>query len=384
MDRDNKQVKTFLVIIKEPFLDRIPSLKTLLMFLAEKGNTVNILTSVSDKFILNTFSHKNISFIKVKQRTKKFELPTFIKLSIRAFAFLLTNKINMTIGGDAIGNCIASKLSNIFKIKHLNFQLEFPQIITDKHQKLTILEKLENKAIFNADYVITHDVWHKDFLVKNLGVDSTKVLTLPNSSFTPIYKQQSDFLRKKLNISDNDIIILHSGGLGKWFRSKELAESTKTWDNNIKLVFHTSHKLKGDSYFESIYNKNYKNIIFSLEPVSTYELDSLVSSADIGIALYSKSKLGYRAEYMGLAAGKIGNYLKCGIPVIASRLTSLSYIEDFQCGILIDCENDILNAIKIITSDINFYKNNAYLCYEKLWHPQKSLEKIFSYIENNN
>lgn len=383
MDRDNKQVKTFLVIIKEPFLDRIPSLKTLLMFLAEKGNTVNILTSVSEKFILNTFSHKNISFIKVRQRTKKIELPTFIKLSIRAFSFLLTNKVNFIIGGDAIGNCIASKLSNVFKIRHLNFQLEFPQIITDKHKKLTKLEKLENKSISNADYVITHDVWHKDFLVKNLGVDSNKILTLPNSSFTPIYKQQSDFLRKRLDISDNDIIILHSGGLGKWFRSKELAESTKSWDNNMKLVFHTSHKLKGDNYFESIYNKKYSNVKFSLEPVSTYELDSLIASATIGIAIYSISELDYRAKYMGLAAGKIGNYLKCGIPVIATRLPSLTYIEDFKCGILIDNECDILNAIKKITSDMNFYKQNAYSCYEKLWHPQKSLENILGHIDNN-
>lgn len=78
--------------------------------------------------------------------------------------------------------------------------------------------------------------------------------------------------------------------------------------------------------------------MFSLNPVSTYELDSLVASADVGIALYSEKELGYRATYMGLAAGKIGNYLKCGVPIIATKLLSLSYIETYQCGILVEKE----------------------------------------------
>ena len=58
---------------------------------------------------------------------------------------------------------------------------------------------------------------------------------------------------------------------------------------------------------------------------------------------------------MGLAAGKIGNYLKCGIPVIATKVHSLSYLEDYQCGILIDDPAQINDAINDIVHDYDNY-----------------------------
>ena len=115
---------------------------------------------------------------------------------------------------------------------------------------------------------------------------------------------------------------------------------------------------------------------FLLNPVSTYELDSLVASADVGIALYSEKELGYRATYMGLAAGKIGNYLKCGVPIIATKLLSLSYIETYQCGILVEKEKDIAFAINKILSNRDMYSKNAHRCYRELWHPESYLKKV--------
>ena len=135
--------------------------------------------------------------------------------------------------------------------------------------------------------------------------------------------------------------------------------------------------MEGNLYFESLYQTDYKGkVLYSLKPVSTFELDALVVSADVGIALYSEKELGYRATYMGLAAGKIGNYLKCGVPVIATKLPSLSYIEEYQCGILIEFEKDIANAINKILSNRNRYSENAYRCYRELWYPEPYLIKV--------
>ena len=102
----------------------------------------------------------------------------------------------------------------------------------------------------------------------------------------------------------------------------------------------------------------------------------MISSADIGLALYSVKELSYRAELMGLAAGKIGNYLKCGLPVIASRMPSLKYIKDYGCGILVDEESEIENAVSIIMEKKESYRENAFKCYRELWHPQNYLPEI--------
>lgn len=369
-------MKHLLLILKEPFLDRIPSLKTLIWYLLNQGFQITLITSESDKFTLLSFEHKNLRIIKVKQRTKKFEFPTTVKLFFKTIQFVLKEKIDYIIGGDAIGNILASNVSRLLRKKHIFFMLEYPQIKTNKTVHLSKLQKMENTALKHANIIITHDKWHKQFLLKHFKLKENNILLLPNASFTPEVNINSDFLQKRLNIF-NKKIVLHSGGLGKWFKCKELAESTENWDNNIRLVFHISHKMEGDPYFKALYQADYKGkVLFSLKPVSTFELDALVASADIGIALYSEKELGYRATYMGLAAGKIGNYLKCGVPVIATKLPSLSYIEEYQCGILIESEKDIANAINKILSNRNEYSENAHRCYRELWYPEPYLIKI--------
>ena len=375
MDRVDRKMKHILLVLREPFLDRIPSLKTLVWFLLNHNHRITLITSESNKFILLSFDHENLQIIKVKQRSKRFESPTTLKLLWKTLSFVLTRRVDYLMGGDAIGNISASKISRLLVKKHIFFMLEYPQIITEKVQCLTRLQRLENKSLEKSDIIITHDKWHKQFLLTHFNLNN-KILLLPNSSFTPEIYMESNFLQMRLGVQGQKIV-LHSGGFGKWFKCKELADSTYNWDKNVKLVFHVSHRVEDDKYFEEVYESDYRGkVLFSLNPVSTYELDSLVASADVGIALYSEKELGYRATYMGLAAGKIGNYLKCGVPIIATKLLSLSYIETYQCGILVEKEKDIASAINKILSNRDMYSKNAYRCYRELWHPESYLKKV--------
>lgn len=54
---------------------------------------------------------------------------------------------------------------------------------------------------------------------------------------------ESNFLQKRLGVQGQKIV-LHSGGFGKWFKCKELADSTYNWDKNVKLVFMLVTELK--------------------------------------------------------------------------------------------------------------------------------------------
>ena len=205
---------------------------------------------------------------------------------------------------------------------------------------------------------------------------------LPNASYTDEFRGTSDYLGKRLGIDSDKVILLHSGGLGKMFLCKELAESAMDWGKDKVLVFHTSHKVEFDPYYISMVQamKGRNNVLFSMKPVPNDELDELVASATIGVALYSVGELGYRAEYMGVAAGKIGNYLKCGIPVIVNRLPSLSYIEEFRCGILVDDINDIEGACDEILAHYKDFQEGAYRCYNEIWHPKRYLELIEEHL----
>lgn len=362
-------MKKITVVLQSPFLDRIPSLKTLLIYLSQKGYNVKVISSRAKRFPISDISGiANVRQVLVKQREHKLEFPTKVKLLFCTLIDLIFTRSQYYIGGDDGGSLILMFVKKFFKFKFVNFLLEYPDISNNEQ-----LHRIEG-----ADFLITHDHWHSNFLEKHCDLSKTKCLYLPNASYTDVYKGKSDYLKNLLGISQSKLVILHSGGLGKWFMCKELAEISSRWSDDKTLVFHTSHHVDSDPYYKSIRSEvgDRENVKFSTNPVPNTELDELVASADIGIALYSVEHLGYRAEYMGLAAGKIGNYLKCGVPVIATRLPSLTYIEEFKCGILVDSLNDIENACNTIRDNYSQYQAAAYKCYMELWHPEPYLEII--------
>ncbi len=364
------------ILLRAPFLDRIPSLKTLVVYLAKKGVEIEIISSSTDKNPLPDFSeYPNVRMALVKQRSRKLELPTSIKLLKVILQSVVCHKSDYYIGGDATACGILCKLRRLFSFRYVNFVLEYPDI----------KNKRELHDIEVADYVITHDHWHGDFIGKYCSLKKGKTFFLPNASYTEVHTEHDDYLSRKLNIAPDKCMVLHSGGLGKWFCSKELARSAKKWDDSRVLVFHTSYTVNGDPYFRELKEemKSCDKILFSTTPVPNEELDKLVASAKIGIAMYSLEVLGYRAEYMGLAAGKIGNSLKCGVPVVATRVDSLSYIEDYHCGMLVDNTDEVEDAIVKILADYDNYRKGAYKCYNELWYPTSYLDTIYNVLSSN-
>lgn len=96
-------MKRILTIIREPFLDRIPSLKTLLLDLCENGCEVILVTSRSKRFGPLTTVHANLRVITIDERSRKLDVPTTFKLLLKSMAVLLRKKIDCVIGGDAWG-----------------------------------------------------------------------------------------------------------------------------------------------------------------------------------------------------------------------------------------------------------------------------------------
>lgn len=359
-----------LVLLREPIFDRIPSLKTLIWGLAEKGHNLTLLTARSSRFPIPSMNHPMMRIKLFNERTKMADLPTSIKLSLHAIRELMSHHYHIILGADCYANILASRLSTIFHLPHVCFQLEYPTFPPKR-----LVEKQEIKSIQHARLLITHDRWHHDFLESQMDLTRVQVCYLPNATYSPSGIQESCMLQDRVGEHQKKII-LHSGGFGRWFRCQELAQSAAQWAPEYLLVFHLSHSMEGDPYFDEIFQNPPPNVAFSLEPVRTDDLDKLVSSAHVGVALYSEKDLGYRATYMGVAAGKIGNYLKCGLPVIATRLPSLQYLEDFRCGVLIDHESEIQTALRYIDNNYEEYRHNALRCYQELWFPESYIRTI--------
>jgi hypothetical protein len=128
-------------------------------------------------------------------------------------------------------------------------------------------------------------------------------------------------------------------------------------------------------------------VFFSDKPVDGDQVNSLVASGDIGIALYNVS-IEQKNEYnMGLSSGKIAHFLQCGLPIVTSNLPTVKqYIDKYRCGICVDNVDQVGEAVKMILSNYNQYSKQALECFQKEFNLVPYLDRILKrlkYYESN-
>jgi len=381
-----------LLVIKEPYLDKIPSLMSLLRYFSLQGAGVTIVSVVADEYPVPAFDDcPNVTFLGIGQKRKKFSMPTSLRLLLGVGRHIATGSLgkeryDCIIGSGSHGNLAAFLVAKMTGSLYVNYCIEYPAFRNIGSEPYTAIDSLYNNvALKQADYIVTFDDTHVDLIAENIGIDRSRFLKLPNAKLGGVFKGDSDMIRTTFGIPREKTVILHSGGLGVWFGSSEIAQAAKEWGDDRVLVFHTSHNAARDTYCKAMQANDYGGrVVFSTTPVPSGKLDEFVASADIGLAWYDRDVLGYRGENMGQAAGKIGDYLKCGLPVITNNFHSLSsYIETYGCGICVDTIAGIGDAVKGILADYGRYRENAFRCYEELWKPDSYLDTIYHKVLGN-
>jgi glycosyltransferase involved in cell wall biosynthesis len=100
------------------------------------------------------------------------------------------------------------------------------------------------------------------------------------------------------------------------------------------------------------------------------EFWSSMAGVDIGMAIYHHDAPQF--QNMGTSSTKICMFLSMGVPVIASRQQSFEFIEKYGCGVLVENEQQFMDAIGFIKNRLPQMKANAIRCsLEYINAPQK-------------
>ncbi|HNW90494.1 MAG TPA: hypothetical protein PKN48_12585 [Bacteroidales bacterium] len=106
-----------------------------------------------------------------------------------------------------------------------------------------------------------------------------------------------------------------------------------------------------------------KRLIINKDYFSATELTHYVSKFRIGFAFYDFYRYAHLRtfNYFSVPSGKVFQYLNSGLPVIANNMSGLKFIEDTQCGKLIDYISSIQikAAIDAIERDYEHFAKNA-------------------------
>lgn len=240
-----------------------------------------------------------------------------------------------------------------------------------------VLKWLEVRANQSAAFSIIQDEERADLLAEANRIDRASIMILPNAMAGKSGRLESRYLQERFGLPESAIILLSVGMVSPFFYSLELVQAARNWPVNYRLILHSRYNQMNEPYFQQVQlNADHLRTLFSLAPVSFAELDQLISSAHIGLALYAD--FGPNITSVGKSSGKVSSFLKNGIPVIAQDFPSFSWIEQEGCGICVSNLEEVIPSAQRILADYRTYSENAMRTYDNYLSIDKYFEQIRS------
>ena len=87
------------------------------------------------------------------------------------------------------------------------------------------------------------------------------------------------------------------------------------------------------------------------------------AAIDIGVVIYKNPAPQF--QHMGTSSNRLCMFLAMGVPVIASRQDSFRFLEDFDCGILVEDSSEFSAAVDRIRDRLVEMGANAFRCWKE-------------------
>lgn len=280
-------------------------------------------------------------------------------------------------GVDTLGFLIAALLGTWFRTPRWFWSLELTFIHDFRDPISKVIRHCERGFHRAAEVTIIQDWERAQLLMASNRIKKAQVMIVPNGPRGPRHTGRSDFLHRRLNIPPERKIILHIGMIEEACLSMEVAAQAARWPGDWVLVCHSSTRRKATEEFLSEMRRiSQERLVLSLEPVPYDELDQVVSSAFIGLVFYQRA-LGPNFVKIAGASGKLGHYLRCGLPVVSIDFKGLAdLVRRFQCGICVPGPDLIEPAIAQILAHYEVYRANAFRAYEERFEFQRHFQPV--------
>lgn len=377
------QEKKVGIFVYYEWLSVAPSLVSAIRFLTENGYFVDIIHLYDETFgVFKPESDKATSIPVKSGKIKILSLLRFFTISVKR---VIKYRYNFFIGVDQEGVMVSGILSKIKKVPNIYYSLEIltkEDILKEKGIRkflLLIRRLLENYFSKNAQLTIVQDKYRAEALIEDKSIDNKRIFIVPNSYYSNFGESRisSDF---NLQIPADKKIIIYAGSIIPEMAIEELVTSVDFWPRDTILLLHTPYRTTYLEEIEKIIKKNNlkERVIISLKRLSFEELFSLLKKADIGISLYRPTKKSFALA----TSGKLGFYLREGLPIISSRIPSVTdLISKYKCGICVDASKEIGEAIRTILNNYSEFSQNTKKCYENELEFSKHFKKVLDYAK---
>lgn len=293
--------------------------------------------------------------------------------NIRLFFLLLVKKADIYHSNDLdtlLPNYLVSKIKQkpLIYDSHEYF-LGVPEIQGRFAKKIWGI--IESSIFPKLKYIITVN----NSIAELYKIDYKKELyVVRNLPLKQIVKKNKT--RKDLNMPSNKkIVILQGAGINVDRGAEELLEAISMSDKFMLYIVGTGDVI--ESLKERSKNNDLKNKVVFVDRVPYEEMLQYTMNSDIGVTLDKDTNINYKFSL----PNKVFDYMKSGVPILASNLKEVSnIITTYNVGLIIENHKPktILKGLnKILQDEHNvkkFSKNGLKYSQELNW--EKEVEKI--------
>ena len=101
---------------------------------------------------------------------------------------------------------------------------------------------------------------------------------------------------------------------------------------------------------------------------------------DIGLCIYTNPAAQF--QKMGISSNRLCMFIAMGVPIIASKQESFKFLEEYDCGILVESFEEFKLAIKHIRHRHSTMKDNCEECYHNYIKPSETFQMLLKTMDH--
>lgn len=345
-------------IISNPFINTVK-------YLANNGFKVDIFSVQSDAFSQPDFKNKNVNYFTINSKTFFIRFVERFLRILRVWSRIKKHIYDFIIGFDPEGLFYASLFGFIKRTPYIYHNLEIYPRSTLNTLVKKIKKKIEILANKYAVLSITQDEIRAPILARENKIELKTIFIVYNTSIGGIITNKDNIFRDRFNIPEDCVIVLAVGSLIKEHMIDAIVQSVRFWSENFVLVLHGWFSDKAyEKEIRSLVEKYSNRIFISSEILPIEEKNKIFQSVDIGLVFFDP--VNENVKYVGAAAGKLFDFLQCGVPVISNNLPGMKeLIEENKVGFVVNDKEAIGNKLVTIVQNFKTLSHSSYNTFKK-------------------
>jgi glycosyltransferase involved in cell wall biosynthesis len=248
-----------------------------------------------------------------------------------------------------------------------------------------LLKAVERRAAQGSELSIEHTEERRKLLAEDLGLSCERIAIVPNAPLGPARAVESRFLHERLGLPPETKILLCPGTFGETFATSSVVRAAQGLPPGWVAVLHSAQRRAEDDPYVGELKKidSAGRVVFSLQPVPYDQIDSLMASARVGLALYSATD-GDNYSTVGLSSGKLSHFLRVGVPVIVSPLPGLAdFVLANGVGQVLEERSALSDLVMSIERDYAGYRTRSLNCFDQHLAYERSFRQVIDWVEKS-